>query len=90
MAEATLAQELQNLIPIPQVIFQYDLVVSLVVVVAVVEDVHLLEALFVPLDVFGGSRLGKDMTLNLSLAVLPKVVDVLVELLNFLSFIFIK
>ena len=55
-------------------VLQYNLVVSLVIVVAVVEDAHLLEALLVSLQLFLTSVL-QDVPFDLFFAVLAQVVD---------------
>lgn len=51
LTETALSQELEDFEPVAKMILQNDLVVTLFVIVAVIENIHLLQSLLVPLNV---------------------------------------
>jgi hypothetical protein len=54
LTKTSLAQEFKDLIPEAEVIFKDHLIVSLVIIIPMVEDIHLFQTFFMPLDVFWG------------------------------------
>jgi len=83
LTEAPLAKERKHFVAEGEVVVEDNLVVSLLVVVAVVEDTHLLQAVLVALHLLERALLD-DVALDLLLAVLTQVVD-LVAVLTQLS-----
>jgi hypothetical protein len=90
LTKTSLAQEFEDLIPEAKVVFKDHLIVSLVIIIPMVEDIHLFQTFFVPLDVFRGFFAALDnVTFYFSFAILPEVVDLTVKLYNFLLFVIV-
>jgi hypothetical protein len=90
LPETALAQELKHFEPVPQVILQNDLVVTLLVIVAMVEYVHLLQSLFMPLNVLWRLTRRIAVTFDLFLTVLSNIIYMLIELIYFLLLVVIE
>ena len=88
LPEAALAEELEHLVAVPEVVLEDDLIVTLLVVIAVVEYVHLAQTLFQALHELG--RLASALqyvALDLLAAVLADVVDCTVVLEHLLALV---
>ena len=88
LPKATLSQKLEDFVPVAKMVLEDDLIIALVIVVAMVENVHLLQSLLVPLDVLGRLQVDvlDDVSFDLFLAVLPQVVNLPAELRDLLLF----
>lgn len=51
LSETTLAQELEDFVSVAKMVLKNYLIIALVIVVSMVENVHLLQPLFVALDI---------------------------------------
>lgn len=96
LTKAALAEELQAFVSVAQVVFEYYLVVALIIIIAMVEYVHLLQPLLVLLYIL--CRLGlplrrvqiQHMAFDLPLAVLPQIVNLIIKHMHLLPFIVIQ
>lgn len=51
LSETSLAQKFEYFVPISKMILKNNLIIALVIVVSMIKNIHLLQPLFVPLDV---------------------------------------
>jgi hypothetical protein len=70
-------------------IFEHNLIISLVIIVSVIEDIHLLETFLMSLHLFNRAVF-KDVTFDLFSTILAQIVDLITVLKDFLSLKFIK
>ena len=91
LSKTSLPKELQHLIPKSKMVFQYDLIVTLIIIISMVKDIHLLQSLFMPLNVFWRLfRCLNHMPFDLPFAVLSNIVDLFVKFKDLLFLIFIQ
>lgn len=61
-------------------ILEYDLIVTLIIIISMIKDIHLLESFLVALDVLWRLLATRDdMSLDLSFAVLTHIIDFFVK-----------
>ena len=83
LTKAAHAQEFLHFVPVSQVVFKDNLVVALIVIKTMVEDAHLLQSVFCPLHLLDWT-IFYQVSFNLLLAILAKIVNFVAETLNFL------
>ena len=80
LTKGALAKELEDLIPKGEVILKDHLIISLVIIVSMIEDIHLFQTLLMSLDVFWRLLCSSDhMSLDLSFAILSKIVNLFIK-----------
>ena len=92
MSKRPLPKELKYFIPIPKMILENNLIVSIFIIIAMVKYIHLLQPILVSLDICScfPSWLN-DMSLDFLFTVLSTVINLSIKLSNyFLSFIIIQ
>jgi uncharacterized membrane protein len=86
LSKATLTEKFENLISVAKMIFQYHLIVSLVIIVAMIENIHLFKSLLLPLNLLW-TFFTYQMTFDFSFAILTYIINFIVKIKNFLFFI---
>lgn len=91
LSKTSLPKELKHLIPKSKMVFQYDLIITLIIIISMIKDIHLLQSFFMPLNVFWRLfRSLNHMPFDLPFAVLSNIVDLFVKFKNFLFLILIQ
>lgn len=89
LAKASLAQKREHLEAVGDMVVEHHLIVTQLVIVSMVKDAHLLEALFVALHLLERAMLYK-VTFYLLLTVLTQVVDFMTERFDLVLFVLVQ
>ena len=92
MSKRTLPKELKYFIPIPKMILENNLIVSIFIIIAMVKYIHLLQPILMSLNIFSCfTSWLNDMPLDFFFTVLPTVINLAIKLSSyFLLFIIIQ
>ena len=92
LSKRPLSKELKNFIPIPKMIFENNLIVSIFIIITMVEYIHLLQPILMSLYIFSCFTCWlNDMPLNFLFTILSAIINLAIKLSGyFLSLIIIK